>query len=302
VRLTRRYRSTRRPVRPGLRPLVSAAAAALALAVVGAPVAAAVGFSTGVVATPAIPRCEPNIVVIVPGGGQSAPGLPDNLPVGAYTSDLGARLEKFGTSTTRTVGYDTVPFVSRAYTESRADGVAKTRQLIARTAAECPSSSISLAGYSLGADVASRVAADIGHGRGPIDVDRFGSAAVISSPNRGADSVEGGSARGGEGVFGALPGGYGELAGRVMDVCDRNDYICNSDERTRNTRSHADAIAEMTAVDQAMTGSSDVRGAENRSMVAEVPFGLAPGQYAHVASYGGNGGVNPAYGFLRGNF
>ncbi|MCJ7857385.1 cutinase family protein [Corynebacterium kalidii] len=299
MRLTRRHCSTRRS---GLRPLVSVAAAALALAVVGAPAAAAVGFSTGVVATPAIPRCEPDIVVIVPGGGQSMPGLPDNLPVGAYTSDLGARLEKFGTSTTRTVGYNTVPFVSMAYTDSQADGIAKTRQLIARTAAQCPSSTISLTGYSLGADVASRVAADIGHGRGPISADRFGSAAVISSPNRGADSVEGGSARGGEGVFGALPGGYGELAGRVMDICDRNDYICNSDERTRNTRSHADELTEMTAVDQAATGSSDVRGAESRSMVTEVPFGLVPGQYAHVASYAGHGGVNPAYGFLRSNF
>lgn len=299
MRLTRRLR---RFGRPGRRPLVSAAAAGLAVAVVGAPVASAVGFSTGVVATPAIPRCEPDIVVIVPGGGQSAPGLPDNLPVGAYTSDLGARLEKFGTSTTRTVSYDTVPFVSTPYTDSQADGITKTRQLIARTAAQCPSSTISLTGYSLGADVASRVAADIGHGRGPIDVGRFGSAAVISNPNRGADSVEGGSARGGEGVFGALPGGYGELAGRVMDICDSADYICNSDERTRNTRDHADALTETSAVDQALTGSSDVRGAENRNMVAEVPFGLAPGQYAHVSSYGGNGGVNPAYGFLTRHF
>lgn len=287
---------------PGIRSIVGAAAAALAVAVVCAPVASAVGFSTGVVATPAIPRCEPDIVVIVPGGGQSAPGMPDNLPVGAYTSDLGAMLETFGTSTTRTVAYNAVPFVSTAYAQIQEDGIAKTRQLIAGTAAQCPSSTISLAGYSLGADVASRVAADIGHGRGPIAAEKFGSVAVISSPNRGAGSVEGGSARGGEGVFGALPGGYGELADRVMDICDDGDYICNSDERTKNTRGRAEAITQMTALDQGLTGSSDIRGVDNRSMVAEVPFGLAPGQYAHVSSYGGNGGVNPAYGFLKRHF
>lgn len=296
MRLFRRHR------RSGVRSVLGAAAATVALAVAGAPVASAVGFSTGIVATPAVPRCEPDIVVIVPGGGQSAPGMPDNLPVGAYTSDLGAMLETFGTSTTRTVAYNAVPFVSTAYTQIQADGIAKTRQLIAATAAQCPSSTISLTGYSLGADVASRVAADIGHGRGPITAEKFGSAAVISSPNRGAGSAEGGSARGGEGVFGALPDGYGEVTDRVMDVCSAADYICNSDDRTKNTRGRAEAITQMTALDQGLTGSSDVRGADNRSMVAEVPFGLAPGQYAHVSSYGGNGGVNPAYGFLTRHF
>ncbi|MGO1380428.1 MAG: cutinase family protein [Corynebacterium sp.] len=298
MRLSTRHRRNR----PALRSMLTAAAATVAVAVVGAPMASAVGFSAGIVATPAIPRCEPNIVVIVPGGGQSSTALPENLPVGAYTSDLGAMLENFGKSTTRTVSYDALPFVSTAYSKIQSQGITRTNQLISRTAAECPSSQISLVGYSLGADVASRVAAEIGHGRGPIDADKFGSAAVISSPNRGADSVEGGSARGGAGVFGALPGGYGEVADRVMDVCAAADYICNSDERTENTRERAEAVTQMTALDQTLTGSSDIRGVDNRSVVAEVPFGLAPGQYAHVSSYGGNGGVNPAYGFLTSNF
>ncbi|MGP9725209.1 cutinase family protein, partial [Corynebacterium sp. AOP40-9SA-29] len=85
-----RLSASHRRNRPALRSMLAAAAATVAVAVVGAPMASAVGFSTGIVATPAIPRCEPNIVVIVPGGGQSSTVMPENLPVGAYTSDLGA--------------------------------------------------------------------------------------------------------------------------------------------------------------------------------------------------------------------
>lgn len=125
--------------------LLTVTAATVALA---APTASALGFSNGTVATPNIPRCEPDIVVLVPGGGNTVPGLPDNFPVGAYISDLGAMVEKPGRSTSRTVSYNAAPFVATAYTESRSDGIAKTRKLVAKTAAQCPSSTISLAGYS----------------------------------------------------------------------------------------------------------------------------------------------------------
>lgn len=279
-----------------------AATGALAVALAGLPSAAAVGYSTGVVATPSIPRCEDNIVILVPGGGNTTSALPEFLPVGAYTSDLGAMVEKPGTSASRTVSYSSLPFVATPYTQVQADGIAQTRSLMARTAAQCPSSTLSLAGYSLGADVASRVAADIGHGRGPVSADRFGSAVLISNPNRSAETVQAGGAAGGQGVFGALPGGYGQVSGRVMDVCNSTDYICNSDERTRNTRSNAHAITQMTAVNEGITGSADMQAGETGKVVAEVPFGLGPGQVAHAASYGGQGGVYPAYGFLTSNF
>ncbi|HIW90555.1 MAG TPA: cutinase family protein [Candidatus Corynebacterium avicola] len=294
--LSRSSRFTRSALATGL------ATATLGLAAaVGAPAASALGSSNGTVATPNIPRCESDIVVLVPGGGNTVPGLPDNFPVGAYVSDLGAMVEKLGYSTSRTVSYNAAPFVETAYTESRADGVAKTRQLVAQTAAQCPSSTISLAGYSLGADVASRVVADIANGSGPIDSDKFGSAALISNPNRSPETVPGGSARGNEGVFGALDGGYGELTDRVMDVCNSADYICNSTDRTQNTRAHATEFTEFAAErdgDQVATASPS----DAALLAAEVPFDLVPGQAAHATSYGGNGGVNPAYGFLNRHF
>ncbi len=277
-------------------------AAGLGATLVAAPAASALGFSNGTVATPNIPRCEEDIVVLVPGGGNTMPGLPDNFPVGAYVSDIGAMAENYGQSTSRTVSYDAAPFVSTPYTESRDDGIAETRQMISQTAAQCPSSTISLAGYSLGADVAARVAADIGHGQGPISEDTFGSAALISNPSRAPQTVPAGSAHGGEGVFGALPGGYGALDGRVMDVCNDRDYICNSTDRTENTRSQAENFTEVAAAngDIAAVAAEDPEVAAG--MALEVPFGLLPGQTAHATSYGGNGGVNPAYSFLRGNF
>lgn len=279
--------------------LLTVTAATVALA---APTASALGFSNGTVATPNIPRCEPDIVVLVPGGGNTVPGLPDNFPVGAYISDLGAMVEKPGRSTSRTVSYNAAPFVANAYTESRSDGIAKTRKLVAKTAAQCPSSTISLAGYSLGADIASRVTADIAHGRGPVDADRFGSTALLSNPSRSPETVVAGSATRGEGVFGALPGGYGKLTGRVMDVCNQRDYICNSTGRTDNTRGHAEAFTEVAVANRDVATVAAMEPGEAARLAAEVPFDLVPGQAAHATSYGGSGGVNPAFGFLRKHF
>lgn len=292
----RRFRNLRRSA-----PVV-AVVGALAVTLAGVPAAAAGGYSNGFVATPSLPRCESNIVVLVPGGGNTTRGMPESLPVGAYTSDLGAMVEKPGTSASRTVAYSSMPFVATPYTKVRADGISQTRSLMARTAARCPSSTLSLAGYSLGADVASHVAADIGFGRGPVPADRFGSAVLISNPNRSTVTAQAGGATGGQGVFGPLAGGYGEVGDRVMDVCNTSDYICNSDERTRNTRGETDAVTRMTAVNEGITGSADIPVDEAGKVIGEVPRGLAPGQVAHASSYGGRGGVYPAYGFLTGHF
>ncbi|MGO3363521.1 MAG: cutinase family protein [Corynebacterium sp.] len=285
-----------------LRSMSVLASAAVATTLLAAPTASALGFSNGTAATPNIPRCESDIVILVPGGGNTMPGLPDNFPVGAYVSDIGARAENYGTSTSRTVAYDAAPFVSTPYTQSRADGIAKTRQMIAHTVEQCPTSTISLAGYSLGADIASRVAADIGQGRGPVDAGKFGAAALLSNPNRSPETVQGGSARGGQGVFGALPGGYGAVKDRVMDVCNSRDYICNSTDRTSNTRGHAEAFTEVAVANRDVATVAAMKPAEAVRLAAEVPFALLPGQNEHATSYGGPGGVNPAYGFLRGHF
>ena len=87
-----------------------------------------------------------------------------------------------------------------------------------------------------------------------------------------------------------------------MDVCNQRDYICNSTGRTDNTRGHAEAFTEVAVANRDVATVAAMEPGEAARLAAEVPFDLVPGQAAHARSYGGSGGVNPAFGFLRKHF
>lgn len=279
-------------------PALTVLAAGAVVSALAAPAAGAFSVSLGSVATPVVPRCEPNIVIIVPGGANTAEGLPENLPVGGYSSDMGAHLDQFGYSTSRTVSYDSGAFVARDYTSAAADATAQTRELVERTAAECPDARISLYGYSLGADAAAHIAAEIGQGRGPISADRFGSGVFQANPYRGKSTVQGGTATPGTGVLGDLSDSYGTVADRIMDVCDRGDFTCDSDTWTGDVRANRDAFLGVS-VQAGYQGLTSIPGEQRNALALETLIGVLPGTYLHTTSYSGSGSFSRGEGFLR---
>ncbi|WP_297009132.1 cutinase family protein [uncultured Corynebacterium sp.] len=287
---------------PNHRRVTAAAAAALVTGagLLTAPAAGAFSVSLGPVATPVLPRCEPNIVVIVPGGANSVAGIPDNVPVGGYTADLGARIDQFGHATSRTVSYDSGAFVARDYRGVAADATNRTRDLVRSTAVECPGAKISLYGYSLGADAAAHVAAEIGQGDGPVAADRFGSGVFQANPYRGAATAQGGTARPGTGILGDLSGSYGVVGDRIMDVCDNGDFTCDSDTWTGDVRANRDAFLGVSA--RAGYGAlATIPGDQRSALALETLIGVLPGTWLHTNSYSATGSFSRGEGFLRGH-
>jgi hypothetical protein len=110
----------------------------------------------------------------------------------------------------------------KTYVESRNDGVASLKRLMKR----CPDSQSVLGGYSQGADVAGKVASDIGHGRGPVPAARVAAVGLVADPNRGSAPVVG-KKLAGTGIAGSRPGGFGALEPKVFQLCDDKDLYCN---------------------------------------------------------------------------
>lgn len=222
---------------------------AIATAVSGlgsAAVAAPVGSSQPSMHIPSLSpqHCAPNIVVSVPGGANSYAVMPQSLPHGLYTRDVGVQLRNAepGRVVDRYASYNSTPGGTGSYEQTRGAGYAIARDLIVRDAAACPKAKFSLVGYSMGADIASRIVRDISQGRGPISEDRLASAVFMANPNRGVEGVaqRGDAPRSSEGAFGELPGGYGKLEDRVLDICRRGDIVCNPfQDATRMARALA---------------------------------------------------------------
>lgn len=282
-----------------VRALTIVTGVALVAGVAATPSASALSASLGAVGTPVIPRCEPNIVVVVPGGGNSVENLPENLPVGGYTADVGAHLDQEGRSTTRTVSYNSGAFVFRDYLQAAQEATSRTRNTVARVAAECPGSTISLFGYSLGADAAAHVAAEIGQGSGPVSADRFGSGVFQANPYRGAATTQGGTAAPGTGVLGDLSENYGAVTGRIMDVCDSGDFTCDSGARTGDVRANREAFLDVSVRTGYLGALTAIPGEQRGAVATDTVLGVLPGAYLHTTSYGPTGSFSRGEGFLR---
>ena len=194
--------------------------------------AQSLGSSVPPLPDPAPNSCAPNILVSVPGGANTVSNAPSNLPLGLYTRTVGAQLRHStgGRVVDRYASYNSLPGGFRTYEQVRQDAYNSTRNLLARSASECPNAKFSLLGYSLGSDISSLLVRDIAAGRGPISADHLTSAVLIANPNRGVPGVEqqGTAPQHTAGAFGALPGGYGSLNNRVVDVCRQGDIVCDT--------------------------------------------------------------------------
>ena len=132
----------------------------------------------------------------------------------------------------------------------------------------CPDTLVAGVGYSQGAQAMSDFAADIGAGVGPIGADRIAGIALYANPDRapGAPVIPGrpgqvvpdpapgtsGAAvsqvaitnppAGGAGIAGAI--GYGDLSGRVADICTDGDLACSAPDRAAFLRVGAEIAAQ----------------------------------------------------------
>ena len=154
------------------------------------------------------------------------------------------------------------------YADSSARGVEATNAQIHQIGAQCgPGTDIAIVGYSQGADIAHRVAADIGENRGPVAPDRVRGVYLISDPNRaagtglvpgapglraplnGARTLSGTTevaVGGGIGSVGST--GFGALTGRVVSLCETGDFACSIPEDAQVVRTGAN-IAEQMHID-----------------------------------------------------
>lgn len=154
------------------------------------------------------------------------------------------------------------------YADSSAQGVEATNAQIRQIGAQCgPGTDIAIVGYSQGADIAHKVAADIGDNRGPVAADRVRGVYLISDPNRAAGTglvpgtpglrapLNGARTSSGTtevavggGIGSAGSTGFGALTGRVVSLCQTGDFACSIPEDAQVVRTGAN-IAEQMHID-----------------------------------------------------
>ena len=133
------------------------------------------------------------------------------------------------------MSYTSTPFATSEYEKSKAGGLKRARAAVKRLANACPDAKFSFTGYSLGADIAATITSDIANGRGPITPERVSGVALFANPHQGGNGavLSAGTSPNSRGSLGSLPGGYGVLGPRVLEICRVDDLVCSMQESHR---------------------------------------------------------------------
>ena len=181
--------------------------------------------------------CTKQYLIAIPGGANTAPGIPNAVPHGGnvFLTGVLTQLGTNGRVQPLWVSYHATPFAANNYYASSADGYKETVRTVRRLSNACPGATFSFTGYSLGADIASRLLRDIAHGHGPITPNRVDSAALFANPYQGDNGavLSRGTSPASRGALGELKGGYGELGPRVLEICNGSDIVCSTKESYR---------------------------------------------------------------------
>ena len=203
-----------------------AAAAALLFSLVAAPAQAQAQQS-----------CAAHYLVAVPGGANTAEGIPDYVPHGGnvFMTGMLTRLGTGGEIHPLWVSYRSTPFATSEYEKSKAGGLKRARATVTKLANACPDAKFSFTGYSLGADIAATITSDIAAGRGPIEPERVSGVALFANPHQGGNGavLSAGTSPPSRGSLGSLPDGYGVLGPRVLEICRGDDLVCSMQEAHR---------------------------------------------------------------------
>ena len=204
-------------------------------------IAAAAALLLSLVATPAQAQaqqsCAAHYLIAVPGGANTAEGIPDYVPHGGnvFMTGVLTRLGTGGEIQPLWVSYTSTPFATSEYEKSKAGGLKRARTTVSRLANACPNAKFSFTGYSLGADIAATITSDIAAGRGPIEPERVSGVALFANPHQGGNGavLSAGTSPHSRGSLGSLPDGYGVLGPRVLEICRGDDLVCSMQESHR---------------------------------------------------------------------
>jgi Cutinase len=200
--------------------------------------------------------CPDVQLIAVPGTWESSlqddPLNPVQFPKALLLNVTRPISEQFNSSRVETY---TVPYTAQfhnplsgdqqiSYDNSRAEGTRATVKAMTDMNNKCPLTSYALVGFSQGAVIAGDLASDIGNGRGPVDDDLLLGATLIADGRRqqgiGQDVGPNPPGEGAEitlheipvlsglglTMTGARPGGFGELNGKINEICGPGDLIC----------------------------------------------------------------------------
>lgn len=181
--------------------------------------------------------CAAHYLVAVPGGGNTAEGIPDYVPHGGnvFMTGVLTRLGTGGEIHPLWVSYNSTPFATAEYEKAKAGGLKRARTTVRKLANACPDAKFSFTGYSLGADIAATITSDIAAGRGPIAPERVSGVALFANPHQGGNGavLSTGTSPHSRGSLGSLPDGYGVLGPRVLEICRVDDLVCSMQESHR---------------------------------------------------------------------
>ena len=197
-------------------------------------VTATVAASSVALTAPAIASaqsgCGATFNLFIPGTWETNESADPDVPVGMLKPVADALKSAHGSD----AEVYTLPYMARAfdnghtYADSKADALAKSRQVLSEVEKSCPKTKFTIIGYSQGADAAGDLASEIGNGKGPVDAGRVLAVGLLADPGagtKGAATV--GPRTSGHGIADPRPQGMGSLSGRVASICDPGDLYCS---------------------------------------------------------------------------
>ncbi|GGN66165.1 cutinase family protein [Nocardia rhizosphaerihabitans] len=299
------------------RRVAAAAAAVLGAAAVTAPT------SAGPASAVPINGCPALYILGVQGTGQSSPTADPLADTGVVGSLIGPVVATVPALVQRAyIGYEAgfggiVPGGGAdPYVSSVSGARANLDAAAAQVVEACPDTMLAGVGYSQGAQAMASFARDVGSGNGPVPADRVAGIALYANPDRGQlEPVFPG--RPGQTVPDAAPGttgaavstvqvlaaptggagiattadGYGDLTGRVADICSDGDLACSAPGQAAVLRLGAELFAQadltnpIGAISTLGAGLSSALGdAWNTVVLNDFQFG--PGDVDYVPQAG----------------
>ncbi|MEV0688260.1 cutinase family protein [Nocardia sp. NPDC050378] len=250
-------------------------AASVAAAMVGAAAITAASPAAPAVAVP-IDGCPALFILGVQGTGQSSPNADPLADTGVVGSLIGPVVGAVPSLVQRAyIGYDAgfggiVPGGgSDPYVASVSGARANLDAAALQVVQACPDTMLAGVGYSQGAQAMASFARDVGAGNGPVPADRIAGIALYANPDRGElepvfpgrpgqtvpDPAPGTSGAavarvqvlaapaGGAGLA-TTRAGYGDLTGRVADICSDGDLACSAPGQASVLRLGAQVFAQ----------------------------------------------------------
>lgn len=182
------------------------------------------------IANAAPTKCAATFNLFIPGTWETTENADPSVPVGMLKPVADALKSAHGSD----AEIYTLPYMARAfdngrtYADSKADALARSKQVLSKIENECPKTKFTIIGYSQGADAAGDLASEIGNGKGPVDAGRVLAVGLLADPGAGTKgSATVGPRTSGQGIADPRPQGMGALSGRVASICDPGDLYCS---------------------------------------------------------------------------